>query len=93
MALFCFPYQCACFTFVFGLKTCFIFHLFLCILSSVIIYTLNKAATFRITILYKKGLKLQDMMPHQEFTLKFFDLKTLFLWGKKNLEHFCVFSD
>lgn len=39
---------------VFGLKTCFIFHLFLCILSSVIIYTLNKAATFRMTILYKK---------------------------------------
>lgn len=73
MALFLFPYPCACVTFLlflslFGLKTCFIFHLFLCILRSIIIYTLNKAAAFRTSILYNKGtlirIKLDD-----EFTI------------------------
>lgn len=30
-------------------------------------------------------------MPHQEFTLKIYDFKTLFYWRKKNLNRFCVF--
>lgn len=72
MALFLFPYPCACVTFsfflsLFGLKTCFIFHLFLCILRSIIIYTLNKAAAFRTSILYDKGtlIRIKD----DEFTI------------------------
>ena len=40
---------------VFRLKICFIFHLFLHVLSSFIIYTLNKAATFGMTVVFKKG--------------------------------------
>lgn len=52
-----FPISVHAFSFyeVFGLKTCFIFHLFLCKLCSIIIYTLNKAATFRMSVLYDKG--------------------------------------
>lgn len=52
---------------LFGLKTCFIFHLFLCILRSIIIYTLNKAAALRTSILYNKGtlIRIKD----DEFTI------------------------
>lgn len=62
------PCQRACFMFLLLkssiFKTCFIFHLFLCILCflSLIISTFNKAATFRMSILFNKGasIKVKD---------------------------------
>lgn len=94
MALFCPPYQCACFTplLLFGLL---VLRLALFSINFYVYLHLKQGCHIQNDYSgQKKGHKLEWKMPQKEFTLKIrFFIQQFCLWGNKSDTVFCVFSD